>query len=88
MMPGLKSAPRLLIHLILLFTTFLSNSPLSAQPSSEELKGLQNQIDGLKETQETILRELQEIKGLLQGSSGTVSSHASQFDRQRRCQIF
>ena len=64
---GLKSAPRLLINLILLLATLLSNSPLSAQPEPlrEELKGLQNQIDSLKEAQEMILRELQEIKRLL-----------------------
>jgi len=37
------------------------------QPTREELRGLQKQIDDVRETQKAILKELREIKNFLQG---------------------
>ncbi len=46
----------------------LLTSAIAAQPRpGEEINSLQKQIDDLRETQQSIQKELQEIKGLLQG---------------------
>ncbi|MGI0016150.1 MAG: DsbA family protein [Nitrososphaera sp.] len=70
----LHLACKLFIVLIFLSSTFVVNAPLNAQqPTSEELKRLQKQIDDLKENQKTIQKDLQEIKTLLQGRAAPSS---------------
>lgn len=65
-----ESAFKPLIHLIFLATSiifFADPAIAQQQPTREELKDLQKQIDEVKETQKVILKELQEIKNFLQG---------------------
>ncbi len=49
----------------LILTIFLSGQPGLAQPS-DEVRSLRKEIDELKQSQKTIQKDLQQIKGLLQ----------------------
>src|SRR5574341_934775 len=71
-MPKSKIPSKLLIVLIFLFSSLFLSRSLGAQsdPISEGLKGLQKQIEDLRETQKVIQRDLQEIKAMLQGRVG------------------
>lgn len=65
--PSVLAVQTLFGFILLLLTLFLTSS-LAAQPRpGEEIKSLQKQIDDLRENQQTIQKELQEIKALLQG---------------------
>lgn len=72
-MPKSKNSSKLLIFIVFLFSAVFLSKFLSAQsgPTREELKGLQKQVDDLKEAQKTIQKDLQEIKNLLQGRAVT-----------------
>ena len=58
--------------LVLSLTTLLFSNPCVAasDPIKEELRGLQKQIEDIRETQRAVQKELQEIKALLQGRVG------------------
>lgn len=55
--------------LVLSLTTLLFANPgvAASDPIKEELRGLQKQIEDIRETQRAVQKELQEIKALLQG---------------------
>ncbi len=68
-MPKSENSSKVPIVLIFLFSALFFNTSLSAQSEGirERPKGLQEQINELKETQKAILKELQETKNILQG---------------------
>lgn len=66
-MPKSKNPSKLPIVLIFLSSLLLSRSLSAQSEPAGGPKGLQEQINELKETQKAIQKELQEIKNLLQG---------------------
>jgi len=70
-MPKSKNPSKLPIVLIFLSSLFLSGSLNAQSEPTRESKGLQEQINELKEAQKAVQKDLQEIKGLLQGRGAT-----------------
>lgn len=56
--------------LLLAIALFANPQVVASDPIKEGLKGLQKQIEELRETQKVMQRDLQEIKALLQGRVG------------------
>ena len=61
---------KLILIIIVIAIIAIGGQVGAQQPTREELKRLQRQMDDLKESQNAIHKELQEIKTLLQGRQG------------------